>query len=423
SLSGQMSAPVLLDKDGRTLGPSILIADVRSSKQTARLRETYSTICEKMTGNRPIDAFTVAKLLWLKENRPDMFRQAKCFVFPKDYIRYRLTGRIATEPTDAGNSLLFDYQTRKWNVEMIRELGFEECLFPNIMQSTDIAGYITSTAAHATNLNDGTPVIAGAADMACSSIGTGAILQGTVAVTLSTSAQVVTSLQEIRPEGIGKVTFHPQAGKLSLYTMGSIFTGGLGFAWSYKLLHDRTEMKKSEIRALTEKMREITPGSDGVMFLPFLVGSGTPFFHPDDTAAWIGLRYRTDRATMMRAVMEGIAYNICDSIQVFQKMGLSLEHIRLGAGGSRNPVWCQIIADVLGYAIDILAVQDASTLGACLLAGLGLGVYDNVDQASSRVVKINTRFNYNDKAHQIYKELYQVYRNLYTVLHAHSSRM
>jgi xylulokinase len=285
-----LSALTLVDGKGNPIYPSILISDTRSEKQTSYLRTKYINRFIETTGNEPIDAFTVSKLLWVWEEEPKILDQTAKFLFPKDFIRYKLTGIMGTDPTDAGNSLLYHPQEKDWNWNLIKEIGLPTRIFPEISETIAVFGHITNKIAQITGLKEGTPVITGAADMACSQIGTGAMEEGTLAITLSTSGQVVTPVVGSHESGVGKVTFHPGVLPDSMYAMGTVFTGGLGVEWGYKFLHDKKTMDDSdyqELRLLTKEIGNYPPGSNGLMFLPFLVGSGTPHFDPKDRAAWI----------------------------------------------------------------------------------------------------------------------------------------
>jgi xylulokinase len=416
SLSGHMSALVLVDETGTPVLPSILISDTRSTNQTSFLRTYYLERFTKITGNEPLDAFTVSKLLWAKEESPQLFQQASKFLFPKDFIRFHLTGRMGTDPTDAGNSLLYDLSTKDWDWEMISELSLPRHLFPELTETTEVFGHISKKAAQLTGLRQGTPVITGGADMACSQIGTGAIQEGTLAITLSTSGQVVTSIPEPQKHGIGKVTFHPGAVSNSMYTMGSIFTGGLGVEWGYKFLFNKQEMNLSdyqELRKLTEEMKKFSPGSQGLLFLPFLVGSGTPYFNPKDRASWIGLSLNQDKALLLHSILEGITFNILENVNIMKEMGVSIKQIYLGAGGSHNELWCQMIADMLGMNVTPLVNRDGSALGAAIIAGIGVGMFSSIKEAVSQLVVGELDIAYRPDHFNQYQKLFKGYQKVY----------
>lgn len=419
SFSGHMSAPVLLDEDGTPVMPSILIADIRSYEESAYLKAHYMADFLQLTGNEPIDAFTVSKLLWMKRNRPDAMNRARTLLFPKDYIRYKLTGQLGTDQTDAGNSLLYDHGKGEWAMELIRELDLPSHIFPQIHASSDIVGHASRGASTATGLLEGTPIVAGAADMACSQLGTGAVRSGTLAITLSTSAQVVMRVDSISSSSTGQVTYHPSAIPGTLYAMGSVFTGGLGIDWAYRLITGKSRLAAKDyaaINQLCEGMKGIPPGSANVMFLPFLVGSGTPHFDAADRATWIGLSTGQTPELLMHSVMEGIAFNIRESMEVFQKGGHAIDKVHLGGGGSRNQVWSAMIGDVLGKSLSLLHNRDASAIGAAMLAGVGTGMCTMEDIISQKLVSASEPSSYSIDRHRSYDVIYARYQKAYRAL-------
>jgi len=419
SFSGHMSAPVLLDEDGRPVMPSILIADTRSHEESAYLKAHYKRDFLHLTGNEPIDAFTVSKLLWIKRARPDAMDRACTLLFPKDYIRFKLTGQLGTDQTDAGNSLLYDHGKGEWAMELIRELDLPVHIFPHIHASSDVVGHASRDASLATGLLEGTPIVAGAADMACSQLGTGAVGTGTLAITLSTSAQVVMRVDGISSSGAGQVTYHPSAIPGTLYAMGSVFTGGLGIDWAYRLITGKSRLSAGDyaaINGLCEGMKGIPPGSANIMFLPFLVGSGTPHFDAADRATWIGLSTGQTPELLMHSVMEGIAFNIRESMEVFQKSGHTIDKVHLGGGGSRNQVWSAMIGDVLGKNLSLLHNRDASAIGAAMLAGVGTGMCTMEDILSQNLVSTSEPAQYSADRHHSYDAIYARYLKAYRAL-------
>ena len=277
-------------------------------------------------------------------------------------------------------------------------------------------------AAGLTGLPEGTPVVTGAADMACSQIGTGAVAEGTLAITLSTSAQVVLRVPSLQTGSPGKITFHPSAVPDTFYAMGTIFTGGLGVEWGYRFLSGKDKLGEDDFRAinaLCREMADIPPGSGGLMFLPFLTGSGTPHFDAVDKGSWLGLSTGQSKALMLHSIMEGIAFNIRENVGMFENDGHRIERIHLGGGGSGNPVWCQMIAHVLGKDIRLLAVRNASAIGAAILAGTGTGFFPSLEEAAARAVRTGEAFAADGEKHGRYNRLYRHYRNVYRALNVH----
>ncbi|MBW4084265.1 xylulokinase [Paenibacillus sp. S150] len=419
SFSGHMSAPVMLDADGIPLLPGILIADTRSQEQTRFLRESYLERFVELTGNEPVDAFAVSKLLWIKAQHPGVLERTRCILFPKDYVRFLFTGERGTDPTDAGNSLLYNRVSGDWDQELIAELGLDPSVFPVLHASHAQVGRVSEAAERSTGIPAGTPVISGAADMACSQLGTGAVQKGTLAVTLSTSAQVVMSVPGISKAMAGRVTFHPSAMLNSTYAMGSVFTGGLGVDWGYRLLTGKGSMKAADYEELagwSAQMEQIPPGSNGLLFLPFLLGSGTPYFDPRDRASWLGLSTGQSPALLLHSVMEGVAYNIRENMEQFEQGGYEVRKVNIGGGGSRNPVWCRMIGEVLGKEAAILDNRDAAAAGAAMLAGVGAGMFASAETAALSIVSTSASIPYSQDRHEAYERLYARYLKLYPAL-------
>jgi len=422
SFSGHMSATVLVDGDGNPVMPSIMIADTRSREETRRLRETMLPRILAMTGNEPLDAFALAKLLWIRRHRPDAMEKAKLLLFPKDYIRFRLTGLPGTDPTDAGNSQMYHFLNKGWDYGLLADLGLDRHLLPELHRSDAVVGRVHREAAGWTGLPEGTPVVTGAADMACSQIGTGAVAEGTLAITLSTSAQVVMRVPSLRTGSPGKITFHPSAVPDTFYAMGSMFSGGLGVEWGYRFLSGKEKLEEGDFQAINGLCREmacIPPGSEGLMFLPFLTGSGTPYYDAMDKASWLGLSTGQSKALMLHSILEGISFNIRENVEMFESDGHRIGRIHLGGGGSNNPVWCRMIAHVLGKDIRLLTVRNASAIGAAILAGTGTGFFPSLEEAAARAVKTGETFVPDREKHGRYNRLYRHYRKIYRALNAH----
>jgi xylulokinase len=415
SFSGHMSSPVFLDEYNHPLRKCITVADTRSYRQSEALNREYSKDFIAVSGNYPFDCFIAAKLLWLKEAEPDIYEKMKVFVCAKDYVRYRLTGELCTEQSDAGNSNFFDLNKKEWSYDLIRKAGLRPDIFPKVIKSTDLAGFLTKDAAMRTGLKEGTPVVCGAADMACSQLGSGAVMDGCLAITLGTSGQVCIKIPDISPRGIGKITYHLGVKEDLMYAMATIFSGGLAANWCYQLLNNRQQMEKKDFDLLGELAKsteDIPAGSNGILFLPFLTGSASPYFNSLDRASFTGLSLASTKEELLHAVLEGVAYNIYENIEVFKTMNCHIDKIHLGGGGANLPVWGQIIADVIGKDIDLLESFDASTLGACTLArSCGNDGFDFNN--AGREIKLVNKIRYREKEHAVYLKLIQSYTEFY----------
>ncbi len=413
--SGHMTSLVFLDREQKPIMPCMTIADTRCKAQAEYLLSHWRSSFEMRCGNQPLACFGVPRILWLKDNHPDLYQSVDQFVFAKDFVRGFLTGKWHTDPTDAGNSLLYDWNKETWDDELIAVLGINREMFPDVVPSTSISGTLTPEAAQEMGLPAGIPIVTGAADMACSQLGTGAFHEGRLVATIGTSGQVCINSPTIHPEGVGKITFHPGASSGTMYAMASIFTGGLAANWTYQLLFDKPTMKNDDfvqLASLNDEIAALPPGSDGVSFLPFLTGSGSPRFDPNERAAFVGLSAGVTKAQYLRAAMEGVAYNIRENVEVFKAMGLPIRSVCLGGGGTKLPVWRQIIADVLGCDVSLLDCADASTLGACMLAYAGIHEAQSLPALSDTWVHCTNVVHHESARCQRYQTLYQRYRQL-----------
>ncbi|THF73835.1 xylulokinase [Cohnella fermenti] len=419
SFSGHMSAMVLLDGRNRPVRPSMLVADNRSQPQVQWLKDRYGSAILESTGNIPVAAFVAPRLLWLKEHDPEALDAAQCFLFPKDYIRFRLTGRLETEPTDAGNTLLYDIAAQDWNYKLIRELKLNEEMFPPLRRTAEPVGRLSREASALTGLPEGIPIVAGGADMACSQLGTGAIKEGRIAVTLSTSIQVTVPLRRPTSKLAGAFTFHPSASEGAVYAMGSLFNGGLGVDWGMKLLMSSgagRAAKKTKLERWTKEMESESPGSGGLLFLPFLVGSGTPRFDSNDRGTWLGLSIGQSKPQLLHSVLEGITYSIRENMEWLALEGSTTQQLVVGGGGSRNPVWRRLIANICARSVAVLENRDASALGAAMLAGIGAGIYRSPEDAAAQAVRIAEEIEPDSGTIGEYDRLYAQYKEAYRAL-------
>jgi len=416
SFSGHMSSLLVLDKDMKPLLPCSLVGDMRAANQANELNAKLCETFVEMTGNVPWQAFIAPKLLWIKQERPDVYEQIEKFVLAKDYIRYRMTDELCTDYTDAGNSLLFNPLKKDWDDLLITGSGLDKRIFPELKAPTEFAGSINSYTSQVTGLPEGLPVICGAADMACSQLGTGGLNPERLIITLSTSGQICMNVKQPSPMAKEKVTFHP--GIDSMYAMASVFSGGLAVNWAYCLLSGQNPGDVPDFNSLgvlAKNIENFCPGKSGITFLPFLTGSGSPHNKSTDKAHFIGMTLASDRKDIMHAVMEGVAYNFRENADVFRALG-NWSEVRLGGGGTKIKAWRHIIADVLGENIDILRTSDASAMGACMLAIAGVGHADSIIELSENFAICDDRIEYNHKNKHEYDELYEKYCYIYNSL-------
>ncbi len=418
-LSGHMSGLVLVDGDGQPVRPCITISDGRATEEARALDRRMGETVRRVTGNPIINGFLLPKLEWVRRHEPERLAKARKLLMPKDYLRLRLTGKLTTEPTDAANTLLLDPVRRTWSEELRSAAEVPPGLLPELVESLAIAGHVTPETAQQTGLIAGTPVVGGGADMACSNAGIGALEPGIVAVTVGTSGQVVTTVAGIHDALFGQMTFHPQAEPPTLYAMGSHFTGGLAMAWlAHALAPDtRGPAPSGQESAAAIPFEELEaeastcpPGAEGVLWLPFLIGGGTPGFDPAMAAAWLGLRSGHRRRHLVRSVMEGVAFSLRESVELLEQVGLPVETIRVGAGGLRSQLWRRIVAGVLGRRLQRVEVGDVSAFGAALMAGVGAGWWPSLAAASRVAVRLGPTVEPPDGWPAIYEAFFRAYQ-------------
>lgn len=416
SFSGHMSGVVLLDERGNVLYPCIMLSDGRSQKQCDTLTERVGLMVKARTGNMINNAFSLPKLMWLKEEEKSLYEQAVVWLSPKDYVRYCLTGEFNTEYTDAYNSLCIDQNTLMWDDEIIAASGLDRKKFPPVYSPFDLVGCVTKEAEEKYGLKAGIPVAAGAADMACAVLGTGLSDEGDTALTLGTCATFFTIAAKGNQNCGGAVTFHPIVSGKNMYALGSHMNGGAAVNWISMLLSEKGEIDYSMIGALSGKAQSVPVGSNGVMTIPFLVGSGSPYFCPADRQHMIGMRINTTREEIFRSQLEGITYNLRQTLDLFQTL-TKVHRVVLAGGGIQIPIWPEIIKDVFGIPLELSDNPDVSTIGAGLIGGTAVGIYAHPEQLAKRKRRIMDEKIPDSADHEQYKILYRKYLGYYRMLH------
>lgn len=416
SFSGHMSGIVLLSEQGIVLGPCIMLSDSRSQHQSEVLMETIGEMVKERTGNPINNAFSLPKLLWLKEETPEVYKKIKAWLSPKDYVRYCLTGVIATEYTDAYNSLCVNQKTLDWDEDIIKESTLRKSSFPFLCSPSDIVGKVTKVAAEKYGLKQGIPVVAGGADMACAVLGSGLSKVGDTALTLGTCATFFTLISQIDSSCYGQVTFHPLISKGKMYALGSHINGGAGANWISSILSEKGVIDYKMIAELSKKAMSVPAGSNGMLTLPFLNGSGSPYFCPSDKQHIFGMKINTTREAIFRSQLEGISYNLRQTLLVFQKM-TKIEKLMMGGGGTHISIWPMIIRDVFGIPIELFDNPDVSTIGAALIGGEAVGFFESPEQtAKERLEIIETQLP-NEENYRKYQKLYLKYLMYYEMMH------
>jgi xylulokinase len=415
-LSGQMHGAVLLDGGGNVLRPSLIWCDQRTEAECRWLEETVGrSRLLALTSNPALTNFTLTKLLWVRAHEPEIWSRVQHVLLPKDYVRYRLSGEYAIDVADASGTLMLDVVRRRWSQEMMDAVGIDARLLPAVFESPEICARLSDAGAAATGLPAGTPIVAGAGDQAAGAVGMGITHPGTVSATIGTSGVVFAATDRpfLDPGGRLHTFCHAIPGRW--HVMGVTQAAGLSLRW----LRDRLGLSAEGDRAyekLIAEAADVAPGSDGVLWAPYLMGERTPHLDPNVRGALMGLAASHTRGHIVRAVLEGVAFSLRDSFTIFSELALPVEKVRLGGGGARSPLWRQIQADVYGQAVETVVTEEGAGYGAALLAGVGAGVWRSVDEACDAVVRGAQVTQPDPQAARAMTERYAEYRRVYPAL-------
>jgi xylulokinase len=412
-LSGQMHGAVLLDRNNEVLRPALIWCDQRTAAECRYLNDTIGPKrLVELTSNPALTNFTLTKLLWVRTNEPAIWRRFQSFLLPKDYVRLCLTGVRAIDVADASGTLLLDVAHRRWSDAMVDAVGLNPDCLPALYESQDIVGQITELAAASTGLKAGTPVVAGAGDQAAGATGMGIVRPGDVSATIGTSGVVFAASDAPVTDPLGRLHTFCHAVPGRWHVMGVTQAAGLSLRW----FRDNFSSSNETYDQLSAEAAQVPAGADGVLWAPYLMGERTPHLDPDARAALIGLGAEHNRAHVVRAILEGVAFSLKDTLTIFKELAIPVKAIRLGGGGARSPLWRQIQADVYGQSVETVQAEEGAAYGAALLAGVGAGVWPSVDAACDAVVRVDKRTAADPGAVGVLRGSYSKYRRIYPAL-------
>jgi xylulokinase len=404
-LSGQMHGLVALDAGQRVLRPAMLWNDQRTGEECAEIEDLIGVDrLIELTGNRALAGFTAPKLLWLRRHEPAVFDRIDRICLPKDYVRLRLTGEWATDVADASGTMLLDVAERRWSEEVLAALDIPLAWLPPALESPEISGRFA-----------GIPVAAGAGDCAAAALGVGIDRPGPLSVVLGTSGVVFAALPDYRPEPAGRLHTFCHAVPGAWHAMGVMLSAAGSLQWFRDALAPQTSFDH-----LVAEAGGWEPGADGLIFLPYLAGERTPHADTDARGAFVGLSIHHDRGALVRAVLEGVAFGLRDSLELLRRLGVEASRARVSGGGSRGGVWLGIVASVLGIPLEVTAADEGSAYGAALLGGVAGGVFGDVQEAAAACVSVERAIEPEVEATVRYDRLYERFRELYPALHAPS---
>jgi len=416
-LTGQMHGSVFLDASDEVVRPALLWNDQRTGPQCEAI--TWAVGAERLisiAGNPALTGFQAPKVVWLRDEEPDNFGRVARVLLPKDYVRLQLSGEYATDASDAAGTLLLDVRARDWSGEILEALEIPEEWMPKVYEGPESTGTLRGEVAEELGLQPGIPVAAGGGDNAAAAVGTGIVGPGLVNSSVGTSGVLFAHAGEFNPDPSGRLHAFCHAVPGAYHLMGVTLSAGGSLSWW-------RETVGGEFDELVGAASEVPPGSEGLIFLPYLSGERTPHLDPDARGAFLGLTARHGVAHMTRAVMEGVVFSLRDSLEIMRGLGVPFEDVRATGGGARSALWRGLQADVYGVPIRRTVADEGPAYGAALLAGAASGVYADVEEASS-VVELREEVTEPDPERvKTYEEHYEVYRSLYPATRSAMSRL
>jgi xylulokinase len=417
--SGQMHGSVLLDAADAPLRPALLWCDQRTGSECQTITERIGAArLIELTSNPALTGFTLPKLLWVRAHEPETWAAVRSVLLPKDYVRFRLTGDRATDVADASGTLLFDVTHRRWSTEMTSALDIDPALLPRAYESPEVTGRVSEAGARAMGVRPGIPVVAGGGDQSAGAVGMGIVQPGLVSATIGTSGVVFAATDRPALDPQGRVHTFCHAVPNRWHVMGVTQAAGLSLSWFRERFGAGAGDEGDGYERLIALAAQAPAGAEGVLWTPYLMGERTPHLDPDARAALVGLTASHTRAHIVRAILEGVAFSLQDSFRIFGEMDVPVARVRLGGGGARSPLWRQIQADVYGHAIEIVTAEEGAAYGAAILAGVGIGAWNSVEEACAAAVSIAQTIEPDPSNAALMRTRYDQYRRIYPALRA-----
>ncbi|MDP4091315.1 MAG: xylulokinase, partial [Bacillota bacterium] len=414
--SGQMHGLVALDENYEVIRPAILWCDQRTQDECDYLNGVIGQAkVSEYTGNMALTGFTAPKILWMKKHEPELFAKIKYVMLPKDYIRFKLTGNIATEVSDASGMLLLDVKNRTWSKEMLDIVGITEAMLPKLYESWEPTGSLLKEVAGYTGLTEDTIVVGGAGDQAAGAVGTGTVSEGIISAALGTSGVIFASSADYEVDENNRLhSFCHANGKY--HQMGVMLSAASCLKWWVDELNKDVQGDTFEV-LLAEAAKSV-PGSNGVVFLPYLMGERTPYSDPYAKGVFFGMSMTTNRGDMTRAVLEGVCFGLRDSFEILKELNVPIKEVRVSGGGSKSILWRQTLADILNAPVVCINASEGPAYGAAILAAVGCGQFSSVDEACAKLIKVTEAVSPIPENVEKYNKVYGVYNELYPALKA-----
>lgn len=428
--SGQMQGCLLVDRDIRPIGNCIIWLDQRARKEVQEISGILpAEEAVRLTGNFCLNSFWVPKLLWLRKNRPEDYERAYKVLFVKDYLRYCMTGELATEVSDASLSFMMDVKTRRWSYPVFDALKIPRSLAPDTLaESYEVVGYLKKSLAEAWGIREGVPVVAGAGDQPAGGVGTGIIRPGVLGSTIGTSGVIFgcTASPFLDPKDRAMMSMAHSVENRWCF-LGLVLSAGGAFKW----LRDTLFAQQKALCAgqgtdvydtMTAVAAQARPGCEGLMFLPYLNGEKTPISDENARGVFFGLSYRHGMNEICRSVMEGVTFAMRDSVEICREMGHPVTEIRANGGGARSELWLQMQADIYKTNVVTMNMKEGPAAGAAILAAVGAGHFRHVEEGCDTWLKVTGTYEPHVETTRIYDEYYAAYKELYPALKANFAR-
>jgi len=419
-ISGQMVGSVLMDNAGNADDECIIWMDQRAVKQRDSIVQSLGmdAIIDK-TANFPLVSLWAPKLLWLRENEPEKYENTDKVLFPKDYIKYRLTGEYDIDVTDASATILFNTAKRRWEEAFFKTLDIPfDFVKKTVSESADVIGVVREKAALELGITKGTLVVSGGGDQICSAAGLGVVRSGVVSSVIGTSGCVFAYSDTCITERKGRALL---SNCHCMPAAWSIFGCTLAAGGSYRWLHDtlfcnEAITEKNMYTKMNSLAEQAKPGCEGLLYLPYLSGERTPHADPLARGVFFGLSHRHGAPEFCRAVMEGVTYSLRDTVEIFREFGISVTQVRASGGGSESDLWRQMQADIFGAQVVVTNIRESAATGAAMLAAVGVGDYSDMQEAADDIVRVVGRHEPNPAHMHMYDDYFETYRALYPAL-------
>ncbi|MBI1256879.1 MAG: xylulokinase [Chloroflexi bacterium] len=415
-LCGQMHGTVMLDANHQSLAPAIVWPDQRSAAEvTALVNRMGAQRYTSIAGTMPATGFMAVTLPWLRQHDPALFEQIRQVILPKDYVRLKLTGKVATDPSDAAATGLFDVTTSTWSDEIIDAVSLPRAIFPPLLESQALAGDLSAEAAQTLGLAAGIPIVVGCADQPAQTLGNGLSGTGKAIIAISSGGQVVTPFV---PKDGAQIPTDPRLHVFNhaipgmWYILGATLSAGLSLRWLRGVM-GMADLGKAAYERFSAEAAAVAPGAEGLIFLPYLSGERTPYMDPHARGGFIGLSSFHEQGHLARAVMEGVAFGLRQALELSIELGGEVEAVIATGGGSESTVWRQILADVLGLPLQKSLLAEQAALGAAMLAGVGVGIYSNFEEAAAQSAQYGEVTEPIREHTALYNALYEEFKALY----------